>query len=365
MESLRYTSIVEGLPAMIPFVAPERLERRSGRPLLVRMGANESVFGISPVARAAMREAVDSISLYNDPESHELAVALAEKHSVSPREIGISAGIDDLLGLVVRLFVEPGDPVVTSLGSYPTFNYHVNGYGGRLEQVPYNEDRADLDGLLARVMETGSRLVYLANPDNPMGTWHDEAALRAFIVDLPGDCVLIHDEAYIDFAPPEAVIEMDTTDRRVLRMRTFSKAHGMAGARVGYVVAHAELIGSLDKIRNHFGVNRVAQAGALASLGDESFIRQVVEQVAAGRRDYEVIAAETGLMTVPSATNFVCIDVGDGERARRVQQALLDRDIFVRMPAIAPQDRCIRATVGTPEQRTIFARVFRDVVAAT
>ena len=194
---------------------------------------------------------------------------------------------------------------------------------------------------------------------------HDEAALRAFIVDLPGDCVLIHDEAYIDFAPPEAVIEMDTTDRRVLRMRTFSKAHGMAGARVGYVVAHAALIGSLDKIRNHFGVNRVAQAGALASLGDESFIRQVVEQVAAGRRDYEVIAAETGLMTVPSATNFVCIDVGDGERARRVQQALLDRDIFVRMPAIAPQDRCIRATVGTPEQRTIFARVFRDVVAAT
>ncbi len=365
MESLRYTSIVEGLPATVPFVGPETLERMSGRPLLVRMGANESAFGISPRARAAMRAAVDSLSLYNDPESHDLAVALAARHAVSRREIGISAGIDDLLGLVVRLFVEPGDPVVTSLGSYPTFNYHVNGYGGRLEQVPYAEDRADLDGLLTRVRETGSRLVYLANPDNPMGTWHEAAAVRAFVAALPDDCVLILDEAYLDFAPPEAVAEMNTTERGVLRMRTFSKAHGMAGARVGYMVAHVELVGALDKIRNHFGVNRVAQAGALASLGDEGFTRHVVEQVAVGRREYEEIATELGLTAVPSATNFVCIDVGDGARARRIQQALLDRDVFVRMPSVAPQDRCIRATVGTPEQRTVFARIFRDVVAAT
>ena len=365
MVSLRYTSIVEGLPATVPFVGPETLERMSGRPLLVRMGANESAFGISPRARAAMRAAVDSLSLYNDPESHDLAVALAERHAVSRREIGISAGIDDLLGLVVRLFVEPGDPVVTSLGSYPTFNYHVNGYGGRLEQVPYAEDRADLDGLLTRVRETGSRLVYLANPDNPMGTWHEAAAVRAFVAALPDDCVLILDEAYLDFAPPEAAAEMNTTERGVLRMRTFSKAHGMAGARVGYMVAHVELVGALDKIRNHFGVNRVAQAGALASLGDEGFTRHVVEQVAVGRREYEEIATELGLTAVPSATNFVCIDVGDGARARRIQQALLDRDVFVRMPSVAPQDRCIRATVGTPEQRTVFARIFRDVVAAT
>ena len=364
-DSLPYTRVVSGLPATVPFVGPETLERLSGRALKVRIGANESAFGISPVAREAMCRSVDEISLYNDPENFDLAAALARLHGVSAAQIGIGAGIDDLLGLVVRLFVEAGDPVVTSLGSYPTFNYHVNGFGGCLEQVPYVDDRADLEGLVRRVVETGAHLVYVANPDNPMGTWHDADAVRSFIAQVPADCIVIVDEAYVDFAPSAALWEMDTSDRRVLRMRTFSKAHGMAGARVGYAVANEELVTALGKVRNHFGVNRVAQAGALASLGDDGFIRGVIDEVVAGRREYEALAAELGLKSVPSATNFVCIDTGGGDRAGAVQQALLERDVFVRMPSVAPQDRCIRATVGTPEQRTTFARIFREVVAAT
>ena len=196
-----------------------------------------------------------------------------------------------------------------------------------------------------------------------MGTWHDAEAVRSFIARVPAGCIVIVDEAYVDFAPSAALLEMDTSDRRLLRMRTFSKAHGMAGARVGYAVANEELVTALGKVRNHFGVNRVAQAGALASLGDDGFIGGVIDKVVAGRREYEALAAELGLKAVPSATNFVCLDTGDGERARAVQKALLERDVFVRMPSVAPQDRCIRVTVGTPEQRRVFADVFREVMA--
>ena len=180
-ESLPLTRIVAGLPPMIPFVGPETLERRIGRPFDVRVGANESAFGISPKAREAMRGAVECVAWYNDPDNFDLRTALSARHGVELDEICVSAGIDDLLGLIVRIFVEAGAPVVVSQGSYPTFAFHVNGFGGRAELVPYMDDRVDLDGLAARVVETGAHVVYLANPDNPMGTWHDAEEVARFL----------------------------------------------------------------------------------------------------------------------------------------------------------------------------------------
>ena len=146
-------------------------------------------------------------------------------------------------------------------------------------------------------------------------------------------------------------------------MRTFSKAHGMAGARIGYAIAPARTIAGLGRIRNHFGVNRIAQAGALASLGDPAFIASVVEEVARGRDEYHALARRLGLASVPSATNFVAIDAGgDGARARALLARLQDAGVFVRMPGVAPLDRCIRVTVGTAEERARFARIFEAVL---
>ena len=357
-----FTRIVQNLPATVPFVPPEALERRNGRPLRVRVGANESAFGISPRARQAMTEAIEQIAWYNDPEAYELRAALAQAHEVALEEVSLGSGIDDLLGLMVRLFVEPGDPVVTSLGAYPTFNYHVVGYGGALHRVPYRDDCEDLEALLAEADRVKARLLYLANPDNPMGTWHPAAELRRFIEQVPAGCQLILDEAYIDFAPDEARLPLGPDDPRVIRMRTFSKAHGMAGARVGYAIAHRKIVRALDKVRNHFGVNRIAQVGALASLQDTGFVEQVVRAVEEGRRDYEKTARDLGLKTLPSATNFVALDVGEGHRARALLEILLTRDVFVRMPSVAPLDRCIRVTVGTPQERAAFAQVLGEVL---
>lgn len=186
--------------------------------------------------------------------------------------------------------------------------------------------------------------------------------MRAFIDELLEWTLLVLDEAYIDFAPASAAFPIEAGDPRVIRMRTFSKAHGMAGARVGYAVAPARAIGGLGRIRNHFGVNRIAQAGALASLGDTAFIASVVGEVARGRNDYYALAQRLGLSTVQSATNFVAIDMGaDGDRARAVLARLQDEGVFVRMPGVAPLDRCIRVTVGTEEERALFAEIFEAV----
>jgi histidinol-phosphate aminotransferase len=182
---------------------------------------------------------------------------------------------------------------------------------------------------------------------------------------LPGGAVLCLDEAYADFAPPDALPPLDPNEPRVIRMRTFSKAHGMAGVRVGYAIGHPELIAAFDRVRNHFGVGRIAQAGALAALADRTWLAEVVAQVAAGRERLGAIAAGNGLAALASATNFVAIDCGrDGAHARAVLQALAARGIFVRMPFVAPQDRCIRVTVGRPADLDAFAAALPEALQA-
>lgn len=356
-----YAQIVAALPASVPFVAPEAMERARGRPFALRLGANESNFGPSPRAIAAMQEAATGVQNYADPENYELRAALAAHHGVAIASIVVGSGIDDLLGLAVRAFLNPGDVAVTSLGAYPTFNYHAEGYGGRLERVPYRDDRNDIDALADAARRTGARLVFLANPDNPTGSWYSAAELAAFRAALPEDAVLLLDEAYGDFAPPGTLPPMASDDPRVIRFRTFSKAHGMAGARIGYAITAPETIAAFEKIRLHFGVNLVAQAGALASLADQDYLRSVVEAVAAGREEYAALARELGLAPLPSATNFVTIDTGSPDRARALLAALAARDVFIRMPGAPPLDRCIRVTVGKPEERAAFAEVLRDV----
>ena len=359
-----FSSIVRALPATIPFVGPEAIERRTGRPFDIRVGANESAFGVSPSAAEAMRAAIERVSWYGDPEGHDLREALAEHHGVEPGEVCLGAGIDELLGFVVRMLTEPGTLVVTSAGAYPTFNFHVAGLGARLVAVPYRDDHEDPDALGQAVRDSGAPLVYLANPDNPMGTWHDAARVRAFIEALPENVVLALDEAYMEFAPSGTDWPMAPDDPRVLRLRTFSKAHGMAGARIGYCIGHRDLVTGLNKIRNHFGVSRIAQDGALASLRDPEFVAGVIAEVAAGREEYARLAESLGLVALPSATNFVAIDVGGGDRARALLKELEARGVFVRMPGVAPLDRCIRITVGTAAERAAVASILPEALAA-
>ena len=360
-DKIAYTKLVQGLPSQAPFTGPEALERASGTAFHLRLGANESAFGPSPRAVAAMREAVPRVAWYADPEAFDMRAAIARHTGASIHAIQIGAGIDELLGVAVRLFMEPGSAAVASLGSYPTFAFHVAGYGATLERVPYRLDRNDLSSLAEAATRTKATLVYLANPDNPSGSWHTGADIAAFVDALPPDCTLLLDEAYIEFAPPEAHTPLAFDHPRLMRFRTFSKAYGMAGARIGYTLAASQTIRALDKIRLHFGVNLVAQVGAQAALADQDYLSGVLDEVSRGRSHYAALAADLGLTALPSATNFVTIDVGGVERARATVAALAAAGVFIRMPGAAPLDRCIRVTVGAQNDRMEFERIFREV----
>ncbi len=360
-----YTQVVAALPATVPFVGPEAHMRESGRRFRARLGANESAFGPAPAAIAAMEAAARETWMYGDSENHDLRCALAERHEVRPENIVVGEGIDGLLGYLVRMLVAPGDAVVTSDGAYPTFNYHVNGYGGALHKVPYRDDHEDPQALLDKAAETRAKLLYLSNPDNPMGTHHPGDTIAATVEQLPEGTLMVLDEAYLEFARAEAEARIDPQDPRVIRMRTFSKAHGMAGARVGYAIGAADLIRRFDLIRNHFGMTRIAQAGALAALQDGEWLDYVRHEVARSRDRLGRIAAANGLTALPSATNFVAIDCGEGgDFARAVLAELMARDIFVRMPGTAPLDRCIRVTAGRPTELDAFEEVLPEALRA-
>ncbi|HEX8982959.1 MAG TPA: aminotransferase class I/II-fold pyridoxal phosphate-dependent enzyme [Ktedonobacterales bacterium] len=360
-DKVTYTRLIQRLPSSAPFVGPEALERKSGVKFVLRLGANESAFGPSPRAVEAMREATPRVAWYADPEAYDLRGVIAHHTGASIESIQIGAGIDELLGVAVRLFVEPGNATVASLGAYPTFAFHATGYGATVERIPYKDDRNDLDALAEAARRTNARLVYLANPDNPSGSWRTGAEIAAFVDSLPHHCTLLLDEAYLEFAPLVAHTPIPFAHPQVMRFRTFSKAYGMAGARIGYTIAAPETIRELDKIRLHFGVNLVAQVGAQAALADQNYLAAVVAEVARGRRQYEALASDFGLTALPSVTNFVTIDVGGVDRARATVAALADAGVFIRMPGAPPLDRCIRVTVGAQSDRDEFERIFRDI----
>lgn len=364
MSDPRYTPLVASLPATVPFVGPETQERAKGTPFAARLGANENIFGPSPKAIAAMVAAASDIWMYGDPENHDLRHALAGFHSVDAENIVVGEGIDGLLGYLVRLVIAPGDAVVTSAGAYPTFNYHVAGFGGTLHTVPYRADFEDLDALIAKAREVDAKLIYFANPDNPMGSWHSGQSITAKLDEIPDGCLLVLDEAYVELAPNGTAAEYDVAHPKVIRMRTFSKGYGMAGARVGYAMGAKGLIKSFDKIRNHFGMNRASQAAALAALEDQDWLAKTRAQVEAARIEIAKTAGDNGLTALPSATNFVAIDCGkDATYAKSVLASLVAQGIFVRMPFVAPQDRCIRISCGRPEDLAHVAKALPEALA--
>jgi histidinol-phosphate aminotransferase len=363
----RLTPLMSALPSTVPFVGPEAIERQRGRAIKARIGANESGFGPAPSVIAAIRDQAGETWKYADPENFELKQALAAHLGTKPDNIAIGEGVDALLGLIVRLVIEPGMPVVTSLGGYPTFNYHVNGHGGRLVTTPYVDDREDLDGLLAAVKRENAPLVYFANPDNPMGSWWDAQSIVAFARALPDTCLLVLDEAYCEMAPADSTPAIaDLIDMpNVIRTRTFSKAYGLAGSRVGYTISTPGTTLCFDKIRNHFGMNRLGVAAALAALKDQAYLTEVIGKIAAARDRIAAIAVENGMIPLPSATNFVTVDCGgDGLRARAIVDGLMEHGIFIRMPGVAPLNRCIRISVGPEAEMEMLAEALPQVLKA-
>ena len=354
---------MDNLSASVPFIGPEAQERQRRKSFASRVGANESVFGPSPRVLEEIKRVSEDIWMYADPESFELKQALAIHNEINKENIVIGEGIDGLLGYLCRLFVDREVNIVTSRGAYPTFNYHVSGFGGNLSFVPYKNDFEDLDRLLYEANKRRASIIYLANPDNPMGTFHSKTKVEDMISNLPRDCLLCLDEAYSEFVPKSELAQIDPENTQVIRMRTFSKGYGLAGARVGYAIGSRKIIKSFEKIRNHFGVNIVGQRAAKSALEDQDYLNFVVNSVALAKDEIGRIASASGLTVIPSSANFVAIDCGkDSSFALSVLNGLIKNDIFVRKPLIEPQSRCIRVTAGKPEDLALLGRVLPKVI---
>ncbi len=363
MHKYPLTDTINNLPETVPFVGPETMERNSGHVIEARIGANENVFGPSPYAIEAMKAAASDIWMYGDSESYDLRKALAKFHNVGFENIVIGEGIDGLLSYTCKMFVGAGRHVVTSEGAYPTFNFNVANNGGELHLVPLKNDHEDTIALLEKSREVSAVLTYFSNPNNPMASWHDKSVVSAMIDNIRDGSILVLDEAYVEFAPKDKVLPFDLDNPKILRYRTFSKAYGMAGARIGYCIGEAGLIREMEKVRNHFGMNRAAQIGALAALKDQNYLHEVTAKISAGRERVAQIAAKHGLQALPSATNFVAVDCKrDADFARAIVGSLAKKGVFIRMPAIAPQSRCIRVSIGNDKDLDLFDKALGEAL---
>ena len=358
-----FARLIKSLSSAVPFVGPETQERQLGRQFLARIGANESVFGPSTLVCEAIQRESGAIWQYGDPENFDLKTALAQKHNVDFGNIVIGEGIDGLLGYLVRLFVTNDISVVTTDGAYPTFNYHVIGFGGNLVKVPFLNDYEDPLTIIKTAHETKARLVYFSNPNNPMGTFHSPEMVQKMLEDLPEGCLLCLDEAYADFVEERELPVFDANHPQLIRFRTFSKAYGLAGVRVGYAITNAPLATAFNKVRNHFGMNRLGQVAALAALSDTAHLENVKVQVKHSLDRIADIAVANHCTAIKSRTNFIAIDcMKDGAFAQNVLAELISKGVFVRMPAVAPQNRCIRISAGTEQHLDLFETIFPEAL---
>jgi histidinol-phosphate aminotransferase len=327
----------------------------------IKLASNENPFGPSPLAIEAIKNAASGFHFYPDNTVAELTARLAELHEVDASQILVTAGGTTLLDILARTLLGPGLNAVTSKLSFIVYPIVTHATGAHLIEVPTLNDGYDLDSILAAV-DGNTRVIYIANPNNPTGTILDAAAIDRFLDRLPPHVVTVLDEAYCDFAgyfAAERGLEYSHSlgyvraGRPVVVLRTFSKSHGLAGLRVGYGMGPAELMGYLARMKPTFMVSSVAETAALAALADADHVRRAVENNAAEAKTLMPAIAAMGIRVVPTWANFFFCHVG--EEAVGLCQLLQEEGVIVRPMAGgwgAPD--AFRVTIGTPEQNEQF-----------
>jgi len=345
-----------------PSTTPAALERRSQ---LIKLDSNENPFGPSARAIDAMKNALGALNSYPDDDCSQLRRKLAAHHGLPPEQVLVTAGSTALLSLLCQTLLAPGLNAVTSERSFIVYSLAVQATGAHLIETPMRDDRFDLEAILAAI-DPSTRIVFLANPNNPTGTMLEAPVVERFLAQLPGHVVVVLDEAYYEFALHFASLRkvkysnsLDYVRRgaSVVVLRTFSKAHGLAGLRVGYGLGPAELLGYCARMRNTFSVSSVAQAAASAALDDQHHIQRVVENNALQSQVLAQGLSGLRYRVVPSSANFVFCDLG--EDAAAVASRLQDEGVAVRPLGPWGAPNCIRVTIGTPEQNQTFLHAAR------
>ncbi len=324
-------SYIASLTPYIPGKPIEEVEREYGLTHVAKLASNENALGPSPLALAAAREACGRVHLYPDGSALALRSALAAKLGVQVEEIAVGNGSNELLELLVRTFLGEGDEALTSANSFVVYRLATQAHGRTCVEAPMRERRYDLRAMSERLSRR-TKLVFLANPDNPNGTYFTERELTGFLEAVPRDVLVVLDEAYVEFATAPDMPDGLRVRKRfanVATCRTFSKVYGLAGLRLGYLVARPEVVGWLDRVRAPFNVNLVAQAAGVAALRDEEHLARSRALVASERPFVAEGLRALGASVVPSQTNFLLADF-PGRPAPELFQALLREGVVVR-----------------------------------
>jgi len=318
---------------------------------IVKLASNENPLGPSPMALKAMQEALPRAHFYPDGGGYHLRVGIAEKFGVSIDNVMLGNGSNEIIEFLGHAFLQHGDNIVTAEHAFVVYKILAKLFGAETVEVPDPNLTHDLPAMAAAINDR-TKIVYIANPNNPTGTMVGENELDRFIDRVPRNVVVALDEAYYEFLPePPDTLKYMRNHPNVIALRTFSKIQGLAGLRIGYGLAHEDLIRLLQKTRQPFNVNAIAQAGALAGLRDDAYQAKTREVVREGRDFLEAEFRKRNLEYVPSVANFVLVNVG---RGKEVFQKLLKRGMIVRAMNEYKLPEWIRVTVGTPEQNRRF-----------
>jgi histidinol-phosphate aminotransferase len=358
-ESLANEPVLEIAPYE-PGKPIEELERELGISGAIKLASNENPLPPSPRVVEAIRAALGGLNRYPDGSGYYLRHALAKRHGVSADAILLGNGSNELLELFARTFVRPGEEVVFPHPSFVVYPSIVQSVGGIRVVVTLKEHRLDLP-TMARAITPLTKLVFVANPNNPTGTIVTADEVEAFLATVPDRVIVVFDEAYVEFAHgpdfPDT-LEHLRQGRRVVVLRTFSKVSSLAGLRVGYAIADPDCIALVNRIRQPFNVNTLAQVAALAALEDDEHARTTVTMVQEGLKTLYQAFDEMGIEYVPTRANFILVMVAD---ASRVYQQLLRAGVIVRPMASFGMERALRITVGSPAENARLLEALRAV----
>jgi histidinol-phosphate aminotransferase len=363
-ESLANEHIL-GIAPYEPGKPVEELERELGISDAIKLASNENPLGPSDRVQKAIAAALGTLNRYPDGSGYYLRHALAARHGVGADQVILGNGSNELIELLVRTFLRPGDEAVVPHPSFVVYPMIVQAAGGIRVMVMLKDYRLDLEAM-ARAITPLTKLVFIANPNNPTATIVTVDEVEHFMARVPERTIVVFDEAYIEFAMgpdfPDT-LRYVKEGRRVIVLRTFSKAASLAGLRVGYAVAHADAVALMNRIRQPFNVNSLAQVAALAALEDEAHVLECVRMIEAGRHFLYDEFKSLGLKYVPSRANFILVDVG--RNAADIYQRLLKEGVIVRPMTAFGMETTLRITVGTPEENRRLVKALRAVLGKT
>ncbi len=352
---------IRGITPYQPGKPLSELERELGIHNAIKLASNENPQGASPVAVRAMQAALADISRYPDGNGFALKKALSERFALDPRQLVLGNGSNDVLEFVARAFLKQGSNAIYSRHAFAVYALVVQSVGAAGIEVAANNYAHDLDAMLAAITDN-TRIVFIANPNNPTGTLLDAGALRKFLEAVPEEVLVVLDEAYYEYLPHELRAESIAWLRdfpNLIITRTFSKAYGLAGLRVGYALTSASIADLMNRVRQPFNVNSIALAGAAAALSDVDHVARVVENNFLGMAQIMRGLSNLGLTTIPSYANFISFRV---DRASEIYNELLKKGVIIRPIASYGMPEYLRVTIGLKSENDQFLHALAELL---